>query len=1387
MKKSTAIIALILLICSVIIYVFYNGYGGYFTKDAIVIAAVTMSGERTDDGISMINGIKLCLDEINKTGGIDGRPVVLKIFDDFGNPLDAMNIASRIVNDGEIQIVLGHFFSSCCMSVGRIYASHGIPAITGSATGTKITLNNKWFFRTIPDNEFQGSFIAYYIKKTLKKDSISIVYEKDDYGISLYHSLKTTAENIGLAISHVWALETGKNDSSDIVKEIWNLSQDETLVMATHSPEAVKLLSYLKYPGCKLKIFGSDSFSTNSFLNFLKSYPQEMAIPGYYSDDIIAITPFIQETGSLKTINFIKSYKKKYKIEPTWIAASYYDAALTAVEAIKLAEIKGDKIRKSRRLIRDELAGIYSRDKAVEGVSGSIFFDKNGNIVKPLGVGYYTKGNFLPSYSQYQPISDMDESKDSFNKALKGDLIPVRNIIMKQTDLVYTGIKLNKISAIDFYENKYELDFLIWFRFKGNFDESEIVFKDAVKPIQFEKTILEEQEGDTTLRVYHIKAEFKKRFMFNAFPFDIHKLNVRFHHRTTPKHSLIFIADKLEYNKQDSTYKLIKSLHWEIIQSHYFQDIHRVEASASKFIDYSQFNTDWYIKRKGNEIIIKTILPIILYFMIAYFIIFLPHNRYGLRLVLNMFVFFIALFHHFKVASAFSLTYFTIIDYLYFVLYIYVTLSICFSILFSLKKSSRMILFWEKIFVPVLICFLVIIILYFDSDIFINKQTNKIIKQQKSNKQEEQINKWIFSVPENSENDTFVGTIRIKTLNNNSSYKYDILSGNSRQTFLINQEKGEIRVANKKQLDHELQDSYHLTIKITDSANISQIGTIVIYVKDINEPPVFYAEDISINEDLPLLSTVTPRLNAMDPDNDPITYTITSGNEDHIFDIEPETGEITTFQILDYETVSSYTLECMIFDTGGLSAYQKIHIKINDVNEPPTIEDQTFYLTENMNTCTVGEIIAHDPENSPLNFKIISPENLMSAFYIDDRTLKIFDSLNLILNNYTLTVEVSDSAGLKSTAKINIQLRPSDESTKITDIKKKILFLNPSTPDNYFWKKAEMVMRAACEDLNMDIKVYYARENRAIMISQLEQALEKDAPDAIVFKSLRQNGTQVIDIANKAKITCFMFYSGLTLTQREKYGKPREKYPYWIGEMIPDNTQAGYDLSTILIETALKNGFETPVRMIGIAGIKSDQSSISREKGLMQSINERKDIHFLRLLTGEWEREKAKLGMLAMYERFPVATVVWAANDPMAMGVIDACEQLNLKPGKDVFIGGMDWTLEAFLAVKQGKMTATIGGHFMDAGWVMILLHDFFKGNDFAKEGTEMKSRLSAITQDNVNLFLDKLRSQRMGKIDFRKIDFSKFSKVLNPEVKTYEFGLGGLLKQFESHKEKRK
>lgn len=305
--------------------------------------------------------------------------------------------------------------------------------------------------------------------------------------------------------------------------------------------------------------------------------------------------------------------------------------------------------------------------------------------------------------------------------------------------------------------------------------------------------------------------------------------------------------------------------------------------------------------------------------------------------------------------------------------------------------------------------------------------------------------------------------------------------------------------------------------------------------------------------------------------------------------------------------------------------------------------------------------------------------------------------------------------------------------------------------EDLFWADFKAFMEAATTQLDLELRYYVADNSRERMKEQLREATTgEDRVDAVVFQSFKRNGQDLLRIAEAAGVAAFMVNA---LVEPGECGKPREQYRRWIGSMVSDSVQAGRDLAELLFAQARALGLagdDGKLHAIAIGGIVSDQGSRERLQGLEHVVAASDDVLLHQVVPTDWSREDGRLKADALLRRFPEATVVWAASDPLALAAIDALQAAGRRPGGDAVVGGFDWTAEALEAVRAGTLHATLGGEFMAGGWVAVLLHDYLRGRDFGEGQVEFQTSMRPITRANVERFFPAISRAEWTRVDFR-------------------------------------
>lgn len=334
--------------------------------------------------------------------------------------------------------------------------------------------------------------------------------------------------------------------------------------------------------------------------------------------------------------------------------------------------------------------------------------------------------------------------------------------------------------------------------------------------------------------------------------------------------------------------------------------------------------------------------------------------------------------------------------------------------------------------------------------------------------------------------------------------------------------------------------------------------------------------------------------------------------------------------------------------------------------------------------------------------------------------------------------------------------------------------------DAPFWTSFINLMQAAANDLGIELLTFSAQGNRLLMKQQFLSVLDgKNKVDAVVFNNYKDSASQFIKLANDAKVFSFLVNSAMTEERYREMGKPREKYPFWIGQMLPDEVGANQKITNILIDEAKLISKSSTINVVGVNGPISSGAAIMRFNALKETLKFHENVNLLQVVNSEsWNEEEASLKFQALMKRYKKATVVWAGSARLVDGILQGEKQLNLKAGQDYFTGGIGFKQSMLNAIANGQVCATAGGHYIEGAWALVLLYDYLTGIDFMEHGVELLTPMGLVTKDNIALYLDNLIAEKWTSSNLKKIDFRRYSKVYNPRMEQYDFDFDSIVLQ---------
>lgn len=336
-----------------------------------------------------------------------------------------------------------------------------------------------------------------------------------------------------------------------------------------------------------------------------------------------------------------------------------------------------------------------------------------------------------------------------------------------------------------------------------------------------------------------------------------------------------------------------------------------------------------------------------------------------------------------------------------------------------------------------------------------------------------------------------------------------------------------------------------------------------------------------------------------------------------------------------------------------------------------------------------------------------------------------------------------------------------------------VLFINPGFATG-FWGSVTETMRAAAEDLDINLTVLDADRDRIKMLDLTTQALsgEKRWDYAVIVNELQQ-GPALADAFDAAEIPYLFLLNRLSPEQMVKM-RGEGGLRHYIGSITPRNFVTGYQNARAMLNAA-EPGPDGIIRLLALLGDTATPAATEREAGMRQAVQEKKNATVLRAISVDWLFDRAK-SVVALFLKQETPQIIWTASGPIAFGAMEAVTEAGLVPGEDIKFAGVGWFQNALNAVENGQMTITYGGYFISGAWSMIILRDHDSGVALETSG-EIDAPLSGVGPDNITTF-----QRLVNGLDWGDVDFARFLRTAG-DADTYDFSLGAIFAAIEAAK----
>jgi branched-chain amino acid transport system substrate-binding protein len=316
------------------------------------------TGGSSPMGLSMRDGIRVAAAEINASGGLLGRPLVLVERNDEARNERGAQIAQELVGKEKVVAGIGIVNTGVALASQRFYQEARIPMITAVATGSIVTRQflppqypDNFIFRMAANDTIQAAMIVEEAVERRKFRKVAILADSTNYGQLGREDLERALEKKGI---RAVAVDKFNIRDIDMTRQLIRARGAGAEVLLTYGigPELAQIANDAARLDWRVPIIGGWPLSMSNFIDNAGPNGEGARMP----------QTFIQEANSPKRRAFIESWQKLSRAErmPSPSAAAQgYDGMLLLAAAIRQAgTTHGSRVREALENLKEKVEGV---------------------------------------------------------------------------------------------------------------------------------------------------------------------------------------------------------------------------------------------------------------------------------------------------------------------------------------------------------------------------------------------------------------------------------------------------------------------------------------------------------------------------------------------------------------------------------------------------------------------------------------------------------------------------------------------------------------------------------------------------------------------------------------------------------------------------------------------------------------------------------------------------------------------------------------------------------------------------------------------------------------------------------------------------------------------
>ena len=297
-------------------------------------SVLSVTGPAAFLGDPELKTLQMYVEDINKKGGVIGRPLQLVHYDDGSDASKANGFAKRLIDDDKVDLIVGGTTTGSTMSMAPLVEKAGVPFISLAGAVVVVEPVKKWIFKT-PHTDRMAAEKVFEDMKKRGLTKVALFSETSGFGQSGKKETEGVAAKYGITLVANETYGPKDTDMSPQLTKIRNVPGVQAVfIFGLGQGPAIATKSY-KQLGMTLPLYHAHGVGSEEFIKLAGSAAEGVRLPAaalLVADKLAANDPQKPVAEA-----YAKAFTAQWKTDVSTFGGHAYDGLMIAVDAIKRA------------------------------------------------------------------------------------------------------------------------------------------------------------------------------------------------------------------------------------------------------------------------------------------------------------------------------------------------------------------------------------------------------------------------------------------------------------------------------------------------------------------------------------------------------------------------------------------------------------------------------------------------------------------------------------------------------------------------------------------------------------------------------------------------------------------------------------------------------------------------------------------------------------------------------------------------------------------------------------------------------------------------------------------------------------------------------------------